>query len=152
MINKEKLQEILNGLDFNELAFTLLEVADSYDFTGTAYIFLNVDIGEIGTGWVEQGSFFHEPNTIILIDEPTPFRWEDVMDEDIIDPYSEEWEEFENWKEDQDWDIDVFTFLEEKYGNEGVVERKKLIYESFVENMERRDDIEEQINRIYGEQ
>lgn len=150
MINKEKLQEILNGLDFDELAFTLLEVADSYDFTGTAYVFLNVDTGEIGTGWVEQGSFFHEPNTIILMDEPTPFRWENVLDEDVIDPTSQEWSEFENWKEKQEWDTDVFTFLEEKYGKEGLEERKSLVYEGFIDNMEWRDDIEEQIDSLYS--
>ena len=155
VLEKEKLENIISNLDRDKVAEKLLKLADGYEFTGTAYIYIDAETGKLEEGWIQQGTSLHPADRItkiVLMDEPTPFRWEDVLDEVIIDPASKEYIEYKDWAEKQEWDTDVFTFLEERYGKEEIEKRKALVYEGFIENMEWRDDIGEQIDALYSKE
>lgn len=153
VLERSKLEDIISDLDRDKVAERLLRLADGYEFSGTAYIYVDAETGKLKEGWIQQGTSLHPVDKItkiVVMDESTPFKWEDVLDEAIIDPASKEYVEYKDWTENQEWDTDVFTFLEEKYGKEGLEERKSLIYEGFIDNMEWRDDIGEQLDALYS--
>lgn len=151
VLEKKVLQKQLSSIDRQLLATQLLEYADMKQVSGMAYVYLDARDGRLKEEWLSQGESLHPWDSfyqIILMDEITPISWENVVDEDFIDEYSPEWDEFQKWYEDRGCGT-AEEFILDKYGEDELEERKQIIFEHWAESLEFRDDIEEQINEIY---
>lgn len=152
VLEKKILQKQLEAIDQRLVAMRLLKYADLIGTSGIAYIYLDAGDGRLKEDWLSQGESLHPWDgfyQIILMDEITPISWENITDCDFIDEYSGEWEEFQDWYHKKGCGT-AEEFVLEKYGEHELEKRKISIFERWVERMEFRDDIEEQINKIYG--
>lgn len=150
VLDRSEIANILSNLDACEVFRKCINLADKYWMSGIAYVYLDARDGSLEEDWIESSSDLHPYDSfyrIILSEEYTPVDWNDVYDEDYIDPQSSEWQEFQKWRTEYDGAAEDFIIT--KYGQEELDRRRGLIIDDWVSNMEFTDDIEDQLDTLY---
>lgn len=94
ILSREELESIIENIDFSEIYKRTFAEANGYSHTGTAYTYVDARNGEVKTYWTQNNVFQHPFDSfyeITLCHVDTPVEFETV---DLIDPTSEEYEEF----------------------------------------------------------
>jgi len=130
ILDRQKLNDIIEELDSREIFRKTYEKAQGYSFSGTAYTYIDARGGEIVTSWIQQNNFLHPFDsfyeiTLCSIDTPV----EDFTHEDLLDPNDEEYQEFIEQNE-----LGIEEFIEKKYGKKELNERIENAIEWYAED------------------
>ena len=143
LLPKEDIEKIVDELEVIDIYKKAYEKGRGYKFSGTAYVILDCSDGKIYTRWLQQNNFIVNDFTdIVVFGMDTPIC--EFDDDDLIDNYGSEMEEWENF------DGSAEEFIVEKYGEEELENRKENVVDYWATEYGLEwNDIQERIDEMY---
>lgn len=145
VLSREEIKKILDELDSSEIYKQTFIKANGYNFSGTAFAYLDVTDGKIKTAWIQSNNFEHPWDSfreIILCTIKSPV--EEFTEEDLLD--ENEMKEFEKVK----YNITVEDFIINKYDKKELYNRIDNVIDCYSQEFKLDwDNIKEQLDNLY---
>lgn len=147
VLPRSDLEKVLDNMDTEAIRSKLIELADTYEDSGTVVAYLDATNGAIQYKWRDrttQSTYEEILAHIVVAIAPTPIPWDSMADEDYIQEDSEEWKEFMEFKEKTGECAE--SFIIEKYGSDELEKRRIPIKEYLAAHIYFHENIETQLD------
>ncbi len=148
ILDRERLEAIIDELDQAEIYKKTLRDAVSYNHSGNAYTYIDARNGNVATTWLEKGNLLHPWDSfyeIIVCDIETGYDNLDFNNPEYLLADNEEHEEFGKFEGTAE------EFILEKFGKEELNERYDNLVEWLANEFEFDwQKINEQLDGLYS--
>jgi len=149
ILDRQEIEKIIDELDSTEIYKKTYTKGYGYYHSGEATCYLDARTGEVKTMWIQSNNFEHPWDSfykIVLCSLKTGNGQLDFQENDLLDPDSEEYEEFHEQTE-----FGLEEFIEQKYGTDELMDRIENAIDYYAQDFYFDiENIKKQLDDLYG--